>query len=123
MGRMMRKFKAGRTTAVLLTVIVGLSSTAAAAQDDSVVEGKDLSFDRTKGNCLACHVIAGGTLMGSTAPPLVQMKARFPERKKLYEQVWDARARNPQTFMPPFGAHGILSPAEVDKVVDFIYTL
>jgi len=25
--------------------------------------------------------------------------------------------------MPPFGPHQILSPSEIDKVVEFIYTL
>jgi len=90
---------------------------------NKVEPGRSLSFDRKKGNCLSCHMIPGGTLAGNTAPPLVQMRARFPERGVLREQIWDARGRNPQTIMPPFGSHGILNPEEVDAIVDFLYTL
>ncbi len=93
------------------------------AELSAIEKGKALTFDRKKGNCLSCHVIAGGTLMGTTAPPLVQMQARFPDKGKLYEQIWDARKRNPNTFMPPFGSHGMLSGEEVSAVVEYLYTL
>ena len=86
-------------------------------------QGKKLAFDRKKGNCLACHQIAGGTLPGDIGPPLVAMKARYPDKAKLREQIWDARKKNPHTIMPPFGAHGILTEKEIDLVTDFIYTL
>lgn len=89
----------------------------------STEKGKALVFDRKKGNCLSCHIIAGGTLMGTTAPPLVQMQARFPDKSKLYDQIWDARSRNPYTIMPPLGSHGILTREEVEAVVDYLYTL
>ena len=90
----------------------------------SVVEqGKAIAFDRKKGNCLACHQIEGGTLPGNIGPPLVAMKSRYPDKARLRAQIWDSTKANPNTIMPPFGRHQILSEGEIDKVVEFIYTL
>jgi sulfur-oxidizing protein SoxX len=95
------------------------------AEDASSVvdEGKAVAFDRKKGNCLACHQIAGGELPGNIAPPLVAMKARYPDKARLRAQIWDATRMNPNSIMPPFGRQQILSEGEIDKVVEFIYTL
>ena len=94
------------------------------AADTSVVDqGKAVSFDRKKGNCLACHQIEGGKLAGNIGPPLVAMKARYPDKAKLRAQIWDATKMNSNSIMPPFGRQQILSESEVDKIVEFIYTL
>lgn len=89
---------------------------------DPAVHGGCIAIDRTKGNCQACHIIAGINA-GNLAPPLVAMKARFPDKAKLRAQVWDASVANPKTVMSPFGRHGILSEDEIDKVVEFLLTL
>ena len=86
-------------------------------------EGKKIAFHKKKGNCLACHKIVGGKAAGNVGPALVNMKARFPDKKKLRDQIWDATAKNPNSIMPPFGRHKILSDKEIDKVVEFIITL
>ena len=78
---------------------------------------------RDKGNCLACHAIDDGELPGNLGPPLIQMQLRFPDKSALREQVWDATARNPDTVMPPFGKHRILTAEEIDLIVDYIHTL
>lgn len=88
--------------------------------------GKDLAYDNKKGNCLACHAMptmADAVQPGNSGPPLIAMSARFPDKKVLREQIWDATAHNTATFMPPFGKHKILSEQEIDKVVDFVYGL
>jgi sulfur-oxidizing protein SoxX len=41
----------------------------------------------------------------------------------LRAQIWDPTARNPNTVMPPFGRHRILSEDEIDLIVDYIHTL
>ena len=95
-----------------------------AEEAGSVVEqGKAVAFDRKKGNCLACHQIAGGDLPGNIAPPLVAMKARYPDKSRLRVQIWDATKINSNSIMPPFGRQQILSESEIDKIVEFIYTL
>ena len=123
----MRKTAKLITTASALATILGalsLSPQLAIAADADVVEqGKQIAFDRKKGNCLACHMIDGGDLPGNIGPPLVAMKARFPDKSKLRAQIWDSTRNNPNSMMPPFGRHEILTEGEIDKVVEFIYSL
>ena len=38
-------------------------------------------------------------------------------------QIWDATIKNPESAMPPFGKHGILSEADFEKVVEYVWTL
>lgn len=90
---------------------------------DAVTRGGCLAQDNKKGNCLACHLIAGGDLAGNIAPPLAGMPARFPDKAKLRAQVWDSTVANPNSAMPPFGRHKILSEKEIDDVVEFLLTL
>lgn len=90
---------------------------------DRIAEGKEIAFDRKKGNCLACHVMADGELPGYLGPPLIMMKQRYPDREVLKEQIADATKRNPSTSMPPFGKNRILTEEELDKVVDYVLTL
>ena len=114
------------TTASIATLIgcLGLAPTIANADAAAdLADGKKLSFDRKKGNCLACHQIEGGSLAGNIGPPLIAMKARFPSYDKLRAQIYDARTNNPNTIMIPFGPHGVMSGSEIDLVTKFIHTL
>tara|TARA_Y100000401_G_scaffold83992_1_gene69279 strand:- start:630 stop:959 length:330 start_codon:yes stop_codon:yes gene_type:complete len=90
---------------------------------DVVKEGKKLTFDRQKGNCLACHMIDDGELAGNIGPPLIAMQARFPEREILFQKIWDPTQGDPNTFMPPFGKHGALTKEEINKIIEYLYTL
>ena len=126
----MRKFPGILTTAGSVLALAGTlallpaPSLAAEEQAKSAVEqGKAVAFDRKKGNCLACHQIEGGSLPGNIGPPLIAMKARFPDKAKLRAQIWDSTKANPNSIMPPFGRQQILSESEIDKIVEFVYTL
>ena len=131
----MRKTAKFISTATAVAALLGglalapVSTTFAAdkGKDDKnlspVEKGKKIAFNRKKGNCLACHSIAGGHMAGNMGPPLVAMKARFPDKAKLRAQIWDATKANPNTVMPPFGRHKILSEKEIDLVTEYIYTL
>ena len=116
-----------KTTASVATLIgcLGLLTplTVSAADDADLTKGKELAFNKKKGNCLACHDIAGGKLPGNIGPPLVAMKARYPDYEKLKSQISDARKNNPNTIMIPFGPHSVLSAKEIDLISKFIYTL
>ena len=93
------------------------------APQDRIELGKQLAMSRSKGNCIACHVIDDGALPGNVGPPLMSMRLRFPERAQLSEQIWDPTARNPNTMMPPFGKYLILTREEIEAIVDYLYTL
>ena len=115
------------TTTASIAALVGclgfIPTIASADETADLAKGKDLSFDRKKGNCLACHQIEGGTLAGNIGPPLIAMKARFPDYDKLRAQIYDARNNNPNTIMIPFGPHAVMSDSEIDLVTTFIQTL
>lgn len=126
----MRKLPGILTTAGSVLALAGslaLLPTSSLAADEkaasAVEQGKTVAFDRKKGNCLACHQIEGGSLPGNIGPPLIAMKARFPDKAKLRAQIWDATKSNPNSIMPPFGRQQILSESEIDKIVEFVYTL
>lgn len=123
----MRKIASFATTGVSLAVsFAGLNmlpAAAGAADDASIKFGKEVAADRRKGDCLACHMMGDGESPGDIGPPLIAMKARFPERDILRAQLWDPMVTNPGTRMPPFGKYQALSEKEIDAIVDSLYTL
>ena len=86
-------------------------------------EGQQLAFDTSRGNCISCHMLPEADMSGDVAVPLVAMKARFPDRGVLRENVWNQPKFRPYAMMPPFGEFGILTEQEIDAIVDYLYTL
>ena len=88
-----------------------------------------LTIDRDKGNCLACHTMnikpwpPTLPVAGNIAPPLVAMGPRFPDIEALREQIANAPALNPNTTMPPYREHGILTESEIDRILRFVLSL
>lgn len=113
-------------SAIAMATVMSLTTNIAVAEDEPntamIEEGKQIAFERKKGNCLACHLIAGGEMAGNIGPPLIGMKSRF-KKDALKAQISEPRTSNPDTFMPPFGTHSILTEEEIDKVVEFIHSL
>ena len=105
---------------ISIMLIAGMSE---AVLSDQLTEGKSLVMEKSKGNCLACHLIADGNQAGNVGPPLIGMKLRFPDTESLRSQIWDATENNPNSRMPPFGRHGILRNEEIDLIVEYLYTL
>lgn len=135
---------AGLAFAVLVSIVVGLTTgNVAVAEDflptdsecsglenpDAATKGWCAAINRRKGNCLACHVVvtpkwpAALPPGGNIAPPLVAMKQRYPETDKLRAQIYDALTVNPQSVMPPFGKHKLLTEEEIDNIVEFLQTI
>ena len=113
-----------RTSALLLAFIFGqLLILESSLAQDAFEQGRELAFNKSKGNCLACHMLEDGELPGNSGPPLIQMALRFPDRAALKSQIWDASTVNPDTVMPPFGKHNILTDEEIDRVVDYLLSL
>jgi sulfur-oxidizing protein SoxX len=126
--KMRNTAKSAATAASLAAVLAAalvLPAQAIAAEgaEDTIAKGKEVAFDRKKGNCLACHMIEDGASPGDIGPPLVAMKARFPDKAKLRDQIYDPTVTNPGSRMPPFGKHKIISDTDLDAIVDYLYTL
>ena len=111
---------------VFFVVTSGSACTALAEQADRIAAGARLAHDVGKGNCLACHAMpsdAKAVTSANIGPPLVTIGARFADREQLRRQVSDAGLTNPDSVMPPFGKHRILTPEEIDLIIDYLYTL
>ena len=118
------KMKSARLPAFTLALVIGAFASAGTAHAQSAAaEGQKLAFDRSKGNCLTCHVIKGGNLPGTIGPELIDIKSKYPKREDLVAIVTDETLRNPLTVMPPFGRNRILTEKEINAVVDFLQTL
>lgn len=96
------------------------------AGKDRVLMGGCVATDRKGGNCFACHYFKGlektRIQAGDFGPALSALKTRF-SKEQLRARVYDAPEFTPDTSMPPFGRHKILSGKEIDLVVDWLMTL
>jgi L-cysteine S-thiosulfotransferase len=72
-------------------------------------------------HCEQCHEIKGVSDFGNVGPSLVDLKARYPDRKEVAAIIADESKRNPQTVMPPFGRNLILSDKQIALIVDYLY--
>ena len=109
-------------TAVLALGLIGAAH--ASAESEAVTMGRQLAHSYEKGNCLGCHRIPGdpkAITLATLGPPLVNMRERFPERAILRAQLWDSTRSNPNTIMPPFGKHGVLTEHEIEQIIEYIY--
>lgn len=113
----------GAVVLASLTFAFGPVAAQSAPTPEQVKQGAALAFDRSKGNCLACHTMKGGDVPSNVGPELSGIRARFPDRAELVAIVTNEEARNPQTVMPPFGRNLILTRTEIERIVDFLYTL
>lgn len=115
----MKRVISSISTIVTLAILFALPTSVTAKE----MSGKEIVFDRQFGNCLGCHMILDGALPGNIGPPLVAMKTRFPNKADLRAQIWDSTVQNPNSSMPPFGRHKVLSERQIDKVTNFIHSL
>ncbi|MFT5134912.1 MAG: sulfur-oxidizing protein SoxX [Gammaproteobacteria bacterium] len=112
---------------LLFSLFFSVASIASEAEISDLAErinqGRTIAYDRNAGNCLSCHLVLGSELPGNVGPPLIQMKLRYPERSALISQISDAAIKNPNTVMPPYGRHNILTDDEIELVVDFVHSI
>lgn len=112
--------------ATLLGALFLLATPALAQEAKKEPTGKEIAYDRGKGNCLACHampLLPDAEQPGNSGPPLIAMKDRYPDKAKLRAKIANPMADNPNTFMPVFSSHKVLNDKELDLVVDFIHGL
>lgn len=82
--------------------------------------GREIAFARNKGNCLACHAMAGGTQTGTRGPDLTHYGATGRTDGDTFTMVYDMRVINPDTLMPPIGTNAILTEDQIRDVVAFL---
>jgi sulfur-oxidizing protein SoxX len=116
-----------RLAVVLLIGGSFLHSMPSARADDAAnaAAGRLLAFEIAKGNCLACHQFpgdSGANTQANIGPPLLAIRSRYPDRTQLRSRLWDPMLTNPNTVMPPFGKHKILSGDEIELIIDYLYT-
>lgn len=116
----------------ILIILVSMLSAPVFADSS---KGADFFYDRKLGNCMSCHnpvSVVGkdkrAVLGGTMGPPLVAMKARYPDINKLRAQIANPRENNPFTRMPPYGptdegGHGILTKEQLDELVKYVHGL
>lgn len=116
----------------LIAVLSASVSNGALAQSagtnisSQVDEGRAIFIDERKGNCAACHKAPNDAAIktkSNIGMPLEAVKARFPDRAKLRDAIWDLSKSVPNTIMPPYGKNRILSDDEIDNLVIYLETI
>jgi sulfur-oxidizing protein SoxX len=109
----------------MTALALGFAATGAAS-DRAADRGRAIAHDQERGNCLACHRMPADPAAVSEAtlgPVLENLRNRYPDRARLRAQVWDASVANPDTIMPPYGRHRILTDEEIELVLEYLYGL
>lgn len=89
-------------------------------------EAIDLFVQPGKGHCIACHQLpegSGPAARNDVGPKLEGARMRELGRDAIRQIIDDATKRNPDTVMPPFGRHQILTKAEIERLAEFLHAL
>lgn len=89
--------------------------------------GRKLYMARSKAPCTGCHLIRGDDVWpaGNISTDHQQIGDRYntPELEAvLYQFIYDSRVFNPESFMPPWGTIGVMSPQEIVDIIAFLRT-
>jgi len=121
--RFIPNYAAGAAAVALGCLLLSAGVRAADAPTGDVEAGKAIAMDRTKGNCIACHMIPGGQSPGTIGPALIAIQGRYPTVEKLQAQIHDPTVANPMSAMPPFGKNRLLTEKELKDVTAYMWSL
>lgn len=86
--------------------------------------GKELVADRSRGgSCFACHILPGSDLPGNVGINISNIGIWGRTDEYLFNYIYDPRIYNPTSVMPPWGAHGIFTKAEIRDIVAYLKIL
>ena len=106
-----------RQTGLVLAATVVAATLAAHPADAQAPDAMKL----INAQCQQCHEIKGIGDFGNVGPSLIDLKARYADRKDVVAIINDETKRNELTVMPPFGRNHILSQQEIETIVDYLY--
>jgi L-cysteine S-thiosulfotransferase len=114
--------------ALLAQTSATASTTTTTAQtiSQTITKGRAIFLDERKGNCAACHKAPNDAAIKTKSTigmALEAVKARYPDRAKLRDAIWDLSKTVPNTIMPPYGKNRILSDDEIDALVTYLETI
>lgn len=117
--------QASRRPLLLLLLGACLCHPLRAQTAEEVEAGRSLFRDPNKGNCVACHGVAGeaAAYAATVGPVLAGIKEKFPERPVLLAAIGEQEAQNTDTVMPPYRRHRLLSETEIDLIARYLETL
>lgn len=88
--------------------------------------GEKLAYDRGRGgSCVACHVMGPTTpsMPGAVGPDLSTYSQWGRDDQWIFNYIYDPRSVNPESVMPPWGAHKVFTVDEIKDMVAFLKTL
>ncbi len=118
-----------KTVAALCSISLlcasGVALAAPMTSAQNIAAGKSIAFNRTQGNCLACHILPGGKMAGNVGPDLsvLPLKAIFKTKEKLVDFLYDPEKVIPHINMPQFGKNKILTHQQMAQVADYLWSL
>ena len=122
----------GRHLGACLSIFCGVAAAAwtpLVSAQNAALDGRALFINERKGNCAACHKTSADVSrkgVASIGPPMESIKQKYPapaDRARLREAIRDMSKTKPDTIMPPYGKHHILTEAEIDALVVYLETL
>jgi len=87
------------------------------------VRGQQLAMARDKGYCIVCHELPGEVWPGTVGALLLKFKQHNYPNELVFQQIFDSRAFNPISVMPPYGTFGILNEQEIRDLVAYLQSL
>lgn len=112
------------------SLLAALSLATHAFSQSAPLDGRALFAAERKGNCIACHQTPTDALqkknVANIGMPLDAIKQKYPtpaDRAKLRDAIGDMSKVKPDSIMPPYGKHHILTDAEIDAIVNYLETL
>lgn len=105
-----------RTVLFAAAILAAATAAAQAPSPPEAFSGAD------KGDCGKCHALPASLARpgGDVGPALTGSRMRALGAARLRELIEDPTRANPNTAMPPYGRHRILTPAEIASVVRFL---
>jgi L-cysteine S-thiosulfotransferase len=85
--------------------------------------GREIALARDKGYCIVCHELPGEAWPGTVGARVLNFKKHNYPNELVFQQIFDARAFNPNSVMPPYGTFGILNEQEIRDLVAYLQSL